>query len=83
MKKEKLTNDTMKEYELKRVFIYQIKARYSKTNRDKEFVKTDNREQGGTDWTVFYIKDNKSFYFDLSGGQPYTFSLNQIPTPVI
>ena len=32
---------------------------------------------------VFIVKDNKSFYFDLFGGQPDKFLSNQLPKPII
>ena len=36
---------------------------------------------GGSHWTCFLIKDNKSFYFDSFGGQPDKFLLKHIPKP--
>ena len=38
---------------------------------------------GGTHWTCFYIKDNKSYYFDSFGGNPDKFLLQQLPKPII
>ena len=38
---------------------------------------------GGTHWTYFIIKHNKSFYFDSFGGQPNKILLNQLPKPII
>ena len=38
---------------------------------------------GGTHWTCFIVKDNKSFYFDSFGGQPDKYLLNQLPKPII
>ena len=38
---------------------------------------------GGSHWTCFYIKDNRSFYFDSFGGQPDKFLLNQITKPIM
>ena len=32
---------------------------------------------------VFLVKDNKSDYFEFSGGQPDKFLLNQLPKPKI
>ena len=40
-------------------------------------------DMGGSHWTCFYIKDNKSYYFDSFGGQPDKFLLNQLPKPII
>ena len=37
---------------------------------------------GGTQWTCFYIKDNKSFYFDFFGTQADEFLLNHLPKPI-
>ena len=38
---------------------------------------------GGSHWTCFYIKDNKSYYFDSIGGQPHIFLLKQLPKPML
>ena len=38
---------------------------------------------GGTHWTLFYIKDNKSFYFYSFGCQPHEFLVQQLPKPMI
>ena len=83
MKKYNLKNDTMNESELQRVYIYPIYPRDSKIYLDKGFVNIDNGCQGGTHWTCFIVKDNKSFYFDSFGVQPDNFLLNQLPKPVI
>ena len=83
MKKYKLKNDTMNESELQRVYNYPIYPRDSKVYSDKGFVNIDNCDKGGTHWPCFYIKDNKSFYFDPFGDQPDQFLLNQLPKPII
>ena len=83
MKKYKLKNDTMNESELQRVYNYKKYPRDSKILSDKAFVNIDNGSQGGTHWTCFYIKDNKSYYFDSFGGQPDKFLLNQLLKPII
>ena len=83
MKKNKLKNDTMKESELQKVYKYPIYPRDSKIYSDKGFVKIDNGYQGGTHWTCFIIKDNKSFYFVSFGGAPDKFLLKQLPKPII
>ena len=36
----------------------------------------------GTHWYVFYVKDNKSVYFDNFGGQPDKVLINQLPKPI-
>ena len=38
---------------------------------------------GGSHWTCFIVKDNKSNYFDSFGGQPEKFLLKQLPKPII
>ena len=83
MKKYKLKNDTLNEFQLQRVYNYPIYPRDSKIYSDKGFVNIDNGSQGGTHWCAFYVKNNKSFYFDSFGGQPDKFLLNQLPKPII
>ena len=69
----------MNEFDLQRVHNYPINPRDSKIYSDKGFVNIDNGSQGGSHWTGFIVKDNKSYYFDSFGGQPDTFLLNQLP----
>ena len=83
MKKYNLENDTMNESQLQRVYNYPIYPRDNKRYSDKGFVNIDNGSRGGTHWTCFYIKDNKSFYFDSFGVSPDKFLLNQLPEPII
>ena len=83
MKKYNLKNKTMNETELQRMYNYPIYPRDSKIYSDKGFVNIDNGSQVGTHWTAFYIKDNKSYYFDSFGGQPDKFLLKQLPKPII
>ena len=83
MKKYKLKNDTMNESELQRVYIYKIYPRDSRTCSDKRFVNIDDGRMGGSHWTCFIVKDNKSYNFDLLGGQPDKFLLKQLPKPII
>ena len=83
MKKNKLKNDTMNETELQRVYNYPIYPRDSKIYSDKGFVNIDDGRLNGTHWCAFYIKDNKSYYFDSFGGQPDKFLLKQLPKPII
>ena len=66
-----------------RGFFYPIYPRDSKIYSDKIFVNIDNRFQGGTHWTCFIIKHNESYYFDLFGGQPDKFFLNQLPKSIL
>ena len=38
---------------------------------------------GGTDWTCFITKDNKSYYFDSFGVHPDEFVLKHLPKPIM
>ena len=83
MKKYNLKNDTFNESDLQRVYNFPIYPRDSKTHSDKVFVNRDNGSRGGTHWTCFIVKDNKSsFCFDSFGGQPDKFLLRQLPKPI-
>ena len=83
MKKYNLKNDTMNESELQRVYNYSINPRDSKIDSDKRFVNIDNGRMGGTHWTCFIVKNNKSYIFDSIGGAPDKFLLNQFSKPII
>ena len=83
MKKYKLKTDTMNESELQKIYNYPIYPRGSKTYSDRGFVNIDDGSQGGTHWTCFRVKDNKSYYFDSFGGYPDKFLLKQLPKPII
>ena len=72
----------MNESQLQRVYNYPIYPRDSEIFSDKGFVNIDNGSQGGTQWTCFYIKHNRSYYFDSFGGQPDKFLPNQLPKPI-
>ena len=50
--------------------------------KNKGFVNIDNGEQGGTHWTSFHIKDNKSFFIDSFGDQSDKLLLNELPKPI-
>ena len=52
--------------------------RGSKIYSDKGFVNLDNGSMGGTHWTAFYVKDNKSYYFDWFVRQPDKFLLSHL-----
>ena len=73
----------MNESELQRVYTYPIDLRDSKFHSDKGCVNIDDGSQGGSHWTCFIIKGNKSYYFDSFGGQPDKFLLDQLPKPII
>ena len=60
-----------------------IYPRDSKIITDKEFVNIDNGSFGGSHWTCFIVKDNKSYNYDSFGGAPDKFLLNQLPKPII
>ena len=83
MKKYKLKNDTMNESELQKIYNYPIYPRDLKLKTHKGFVNIDNGSQGGTHWTCFIVKDNKSYYFDSFGGQPDKFLLKHLPKSII
>ena len=80
-KKYKLKNDTMNQSELQKNYIYSIYPRDSKIYSDKRFINIDNGSQGGTHWTCFIVKDNKSYYFDSFGGAPDKFLHIQLSKP--
>ena len=73
----------MNESEQQRIYNFPIYPRDSKIYSDKGFVIIDNGVQGGTHWTAFYVKDNKSYFFDSFGGKPDNFLLKQLPKPII
>ena len=83
IKKRNLKNDTMNESQLQSVYNYPIYPRDSKLHSDRGIFNIDNGSQGGTRWTCFIVKDNKSFYFASFGGQPDKFLLEQLPKPKI
>ena len=83
MKKNNLKNKTMNESELRKIYNYNIYPKDSKILSDHGFVNIDNGIMGGTHWTCFIVKDNKSFYFDSFGGNPDKLLLNQLPKPII
>ena len=73
----------MNEKELQAIHNYPKYPRGSKIYSDREFFNIDNGSQGGTHWTAFNFKNNKSFCFDTFGAQPDKFLLNQVPKPII
>ena len=83
MKKYSLMDVTMNESQLQKVYNYPIYPRDSKIFSDKGFTNIDYGCMGGTHWTCFIVKDNKSFYFDSFGGQPDEVLLKQVPKPII
>ena len=83
MKKNDLKNFTMNGSQLQKIYNYPIYPRDSKIYSDKGFVNIDNGFQGGTHWTCFIVRDNKSYSFDSFGGTPDKFLLNQLTKPII
>ena len=55
--------------------------RDSKISSDGIFLNIDNGSMGGSHWTCFMVKDNKSYYFDSFGDQPEKFLLKQLHKP--
>ena len=82
MKKYKLKNNTMNELQLQKIYNYPIYPKNSIIYSDRGFINIDDGRMGGTHWTCFIVKDNKSFYFDSFGGAPDKFLLNQLPKPI-
>ena len=83
MKKYNLKNDTTNASQLQQIYNYPIYPGDSKIYSDKGFVNIDNGCMGGSHWSCFIKKDNKSYYFDSFGVQPDKFLLNQLPKPII
>ena len=72
----------MNESQLQKSYNYSIYPRDSKLFSDEGF-NIDDGSQGGTHWCAFYVKINKSYYFDSFGVQPDKFLLNHLPKPII
>ena len=66
----------------KKKYDHNIYPRDSNIMTDRGFVSLDNGSMGGSHWTCFIVKDNKSFYFDSFGGQPDKFVLIHLPKPI-
>ena len=81
MEKYKLKKNTMNERDLQRTHNYNMYPRDSKISSDKMFLNIDNGSMGGSHWTYFMVKDNKSYYFDSFGDQPEKFLLKQLHKP--
>ena len=81
MEKCNLKHKTMIESQLQKIYSYPENPRDSKIDLDKSYVNIDNRSQGGSHWTWFWIKDNKSYYFESFRGQTDKLLLIQIPKP--
>ena len=82
-KKYKLKNNNLKESDLQRVYDYHIDPRNLDIYSDKGFVNIDNGQMRGTHWCPFYVKNNKSLYFDSFGGNPDKLLPNQLPKQIL
>ena len=82
MKEHNLKDNTMNERGIQKIHNPPIYPRVSKIYSDKGFVNIDDGRMGGTHWTYFLIKRNKSYYFDWFAGAPEKFLLNHIPKPI-
>ena len=67
----------------KKAYNYTIYPRDSKISTEKRYVNNDDVSLGGTHWTCFFIKDNKSYYFDSFDGQLDNLIHLQLPKPII
>ena len=56
----------MNKSQLQRLYNYPMYPKDSKILSDKGFNNMDNGSQGGTHWSFFIVKDNKTYYFDSS-----------------
>ena len=83
MKKNNLKIDTMSEPDLQRVYKTPTYPKISKKYSDKGFGNIDNGITGGTHWTCFIVKNNKSYYFDSFGGKPDKHLPKHLPKPII
>ena len=81
--KKTLKNDTMDEIDLQSVFNYKMYPGGIIITKNEGFINIDNGSKGGTHWTCFIIKNNKSFYFDSFGVQLDNVLLTQLPKPII
>ena len=77
MKKYIVKDNTINGSQLQKIYKHNTYSRDSKRYTDKGFVNIDDGSMGGSHWTCFIVKNNKSFYFDSFGGQPDKFLLNQ------
>ena len=73
----------MNETQLQKNHNYPIYTADSKIHSDRRFVNMGDRNSGGSHWCAFYVKNNKSFYFDSFGSHPDKFLIKQLPKPKI
>ena len=79
----RLKENTMNESQLQKINISHMYPRDSKIYSDKRFVNINKGGMGGTHWFAFYVKINKSFYFESFGFQPDKFLLDQLPNSIL
>ena len=77
-----MKNDAMSESDLQRTCEYHICPRDSKITTNIGFINWDDDSMRETQWTCFYVKDSKSFYFEIFGGCPDQFLHQQLPKPI-
>ena len=68
---------------LKKVYIYPPYPTDSTTSSDNGFMKIYVDSMDGSPLRCFFMKDNKSFFFDILGGAPDNILLQQLPKPLI
>ena len=83
MEKYNSRNASKKDSELLKVYNYPSYLRDSKICSDKGFVNFDTDSMGGSHWTCFIVKNNKSFHLHSFGGQLDEFLPNQLPKPIL
>ena len=71
----------MNKSEIQIIYIYNKYPRDIKILTVKAFVNIDIDIMGGTHCVSFYVRGNKSFYFDSFGGHPEKFLPNQLCKP--
>ena len=77
-----MKDEATRESDLTRILNNKIYPRGSKINTPQGLMNIDNGSMGGTLWTFFYEKDNKSYYVDSFGGLPDKLLLQQLPKPI-
>ena len=82
MGQNKLEADTLNESELHKIWNYTNYPRDSKLPTENGFINFGDGSIGGSHRTCFYIKDNKSFFFDSFGWAPDTYLINQLPQTI-
>ena len=79
LKKINLNDKTMRKCEFRKINICPIHPRDVKMYSENWFVKLENGENCRSHLCAFYVKTNKTFYFDTFGGVPHKFLLSHLP----